>query len=415
MTGARPARASAGDSGGTPAGAAPGVSHGNVPGTEGVAVHLLLPSLHVADASGAHTLAARDALRAAGFVSELFVEHVDAPLAGEAHHVDRLDDFVVAGRTVLVYQLAVGSAIAERLMQRGEPLVVNYHNLTPASFFWQWAPDWLGAVESGRQQLHRLAPRVTHAIAVSAFNERDLRAAGYRSTSVVPPFVDLGAFGPRADADADADADAAAGVSAGAGGDRVRGSGGTSWLFVGKLLPHKAAHDLVKALAAYRRGFDPTASLTLVGGHPVPSYAAAVRGYAHELGLADAVRLVGSVSLDELVGHYRTADAFVCLSDHEGFCFPLLEAMHHGVPVVAFDAGAVRDTAGPAALVLAEKSPAVVATAVHRAVADAELRARLVAAGAERLGAFALERTAQRFVDTLRGVMARPDLLRAAS
>ena len=356
-------------------------------------VHQVLPSLHVADASGAHTLHARDALRAAGFASELFVGHVDGPLRHEAHDIAELDDFVVPGRTILVYQLAVGSTIVDLLMRRAEPLVVNYHNLTPASFFWQWAPDWLGAVESGRQQLHRLAPRVVHAIAVSAFNERDLRAAGYRSTSVVAPFVDVAAFGPVAE------------------GERARSQGGASWLFVGKLLPHKAAHDLVKALAAYRRSFDPAATLALVGGHPVAAYARAVSEYALALGLGDAVELVGSVTHEELTARYRAADVFVCLSDHEGFCFPLLEAMHHHVPVVGFAAGAVADTAGPAGLILSDKAPSRVATAVHRVLADAELRTTLVAAGRDRLGRFDLEETKARYADTIAQTVARLDAM----
>ena len=165
---------------------------GRVP--DGWAVHQVLPSLHVADASGAHTLHARDALRDAGFASEIFVEHVDPPLAAQARPFDDLDRFVVPGRSAVLYQLAVGSVLVDHLLRRREPLLVNYHNLTPASFFWQWAPDWLYAVEAGREQLYRLAPRVTHAIAVSRFNEQDLQGAGYRSTSVVPPFVDVGAF-----------------------------------------------------------------------------------------------------------------------------------------------------------------------------------------------------------------------------
>ena len=352
------------------------------------AVHQILPSLHVADASGAHTMHARDALRAAGFVSELFVEQVDPPLAGEAHHIDELDARVVPGRTVLLYQLAVGSAVVDRLVRRPEPLVVNYHNLTPASFFWRWAPDWLGAVQSGREQLHRLAPRVSHAIAVSRFNERDLLAAGYRSTSVVPPFVDVRA-------------------SSGMGAspqDRGRSATnrGTRWLFVGKLLPHKAAHDLVGALAAYRRAYDPGASLVLVGGHPVPAYAAAVAGYAQALGLAGSVQLAGSVSAGELEHLYAASDVFVCLSDHEGFCFPVLEAMAHRLPVVAFDAGAVADTVGSAGVVLDDKGPTRVAAAVHRVVADAALRHRLAAAGLDRLKAFDTGRTAERFVADVR-------------
>ncbi|MHB8330330.1 MAG: hypothetical protein ACYDD6_12030, partial [Acidimicrobiales bacterium] len=154
-------------------------------------VHQILPSLHEADASGAHTLHARDALRAAGYDSEVFVEHVDAPLAAEAHPIADLDAHVERGRTALLYQLAVGSAVVDGLLARPEPLLVNYHNLTPASFFWPWAPAWLDAVEAGRRQLHLLASRVAHAIAVSEFNECDLPAAGYTSTSVVPPFVDV--------------------------------------------------------------------------------------------------------------------------------------------------------------------------------------------------------------------------------
>ena len=154
-------------------------------------VHQVLPSLHVADASGAHTLHVRDALRVAGYQSELFVDLVDAPLADQARSFGELDDFVVPGATAIVYQLAVGSWMVDRLLARKEPLLVNYHNLTPASFYWKWAPDWLDAVAVGRSQLHALAPRTSHAIAVSEFNERDLSGAGYLSTSVVPPFVDV--------------------------------------------------------------------------------------------------------------------------------------------------------------------------------------------------------------------------------
>jgi glycosyltransferase involved in cell wall biosynthesis len=359
--------------------------------TVGTAVHQILPSLHVADASGAHTLHARLALREAGFASELFVEHVDEALATEAHHVDELDAFVVPGRTVLLYQLAVGSPVVDRLLRRPEPLVVNYHNLTPASFFWRWAPDWLDAVQAGREQLHRLAPRVAHAIAVSRFNQRDLLGAGYRSTSVVPPFVDLRV--PSSDAHRD---------QTGHQGER---SGGARWLFVGKLLPHKAAHDVVKALAAYRRAYDPAASLVLVGGHPVTPYAEAVARYVRALGLDDAVELAGSVSPNELDALYATSDVFVCLSDHEGFCFPLLEAMGRRLPVVAYDAGAVADTVGGAGIVLGDKAPGRVAAAVHRVQHDAGLRARLVAAGLDRLAAFDPERTKARFVGALESVL----------
>ena len=108
--------------------------------------------------------------------------------------------------------------------------------------------------------------------------------------------------------------------------------GGADLLFVGKVSPHKGQHDLVKALAAYRRLYDPEARLHLVGGAISDEYRTAVERFADELGLLDAVEIAGSVTHEELIAYYAAADAFVCLSNHEGFCVPLLEAMYHRPP-----------------------------------------------------------------------------------
>jgi glycosyltransferase involved in cell wall biosynthesis len=339
-------------------------------------VHQILPALHVADASGAHARHARDALREAGFASELFVDQVDAELEGEVRRYDELDGFVVEGKTALIYQMAVGSRLVDRLVKREEPLLVNYHNLTPASFYWKWAPDWLEAVALGRSQLYELAPHTRHAIAVSEFNEKDLRGAGYRSTSVVPPFVEV----PRRPQ-----------------ANGIRDAGATSWLFVGKLLPHKAAHDLVRGLAAYRKAYEPDARLVLIGGHPIASYAEAVKRYAGSLGLEEAVEMKGSASAEELEAAYEAADVFVCASEHEGFCFPLLEAMSHGVPIVAYEAGAVVATVGDAGIVVRDKSGPALAAAVRRVVSDGRVRERLGSEGAKRLRSFDLGTTKRRF------------------
>ena len=113
---------------------------------------------------------------------------------------------------------------------------------------------------------------------------------------------------------------------------------------MGRVVPNKCQHDLVKAFAAYRAAYDPQARLHIVGGDASPRYRAAVADYARALGVADAVDLTGSVSPGALAAYYRTADVFVSLSEHEGFCVPLLEAMHHRVPIVAFAAAAVPET-----------------------------------------------------------------------
>src|SRR5439155_2225485 len=136
---------------------------------------------------------------------------------------------------------------------------------------------------------------------------------------------------------------------------------------------------------AYRRIYDPTARLHLVGGVAVPRYQTALAGFVEDLGLEGAVTLTGPVSPGVLAAHYRNADVFVCLSEHEGFCVPLLEAMFHGLPIVAFDAAAVPETLGDAGLLLGSKRPAFVAEAVARLVGDDRLRRAWVDAGRVRL------------------------------
>jgi glycosyltransferase involved in cell wall biosynthesis len=141
--------------------------------------------------------------------------------------------------------------------------------------------------------------------------------------------------------------------------------------------------------------------LVLVGAASSGVYRAALAELAVELGVGDAVVFAGSVSAGELAAWYRVADVFVCLSEHEGFCVPLLEAMHHRLPVVAFDSSAVPETLAGAGLVLGDKSPVVVAEAVDRLVSDPVAAQRLVARGVQRLADFDIEVTSRVFIDAL--------------
>ncbi len=174
--------------------------------------------------------------------------------------------------------------------------------------------------------------------------------------------------------------------------------GGADLLYVGKISPHKAPHDLVKMLDVLRRVHDPSARLHLVGSPLGETYEPALRAFIDELGLTGAVHLPGSVSGAELEAYFQAADVFVCASDHEGFCVPLAEAMGHGVPIVAYGVTAVPETVGGAGLVLDDKSAVPFAAAVGRVLRDATLHDVLAAAGRERAAGFDLAASTQRFV-----------------
>ncbi len=344
-------------------------------------VHQFTPILEPG-AVGAHTLAVRDVLRSAGHTSEIFAADI-RPACADAGA--RPLKAYRGGADALVYQMAIGSPVADFVLARSEPLIVNHHNLTPLRYLRDWQPVAAHGVVWGRAQLRAMAARAVLGIGDSAYNEADLIEAGYSRTAVVPILID---FARMATARREA-----------------VGSRPTTLLFVGRLAPNKAQHDIVKALAAYRRFHDPTARLVLVGGGVDEPYGRALRRFVHALELDDAVELTGPVSDTQLAAHYAAADVFVVCSEHEGFCVPLLEAMHYGVPIVAYSSTAVPETLGNAGVLLDAKDACLVAAAVARVVDDDALRARLAVAGAQRVEAFDVSRTGPEFVRAVAGAV----------
>jgi glycosyltransferase involved in cell wall biosynthesis len=341
-------------------------------------VHQFTPTLEPG-AVGAHTLVARDVLRAAGHTSEIFASEIDPVWADRGAHLLR----DARGRAdVIMYQMAIGSVVADAVLARAEPIVVNHHNLTPMRYIAGWQPVAAHGVAWGRGQLRELAARARLGVAVSSYNEHDLIEAGFPRTTVVPVLVDLGTLDVEP-------------------GPEPARTNAVTWLFVGRLAPNKAQHDIVKAFAAYRRFHNADARLLLVGGGREEAYAHTLRRFIHAAGLDDAVTLAGGVSSSELAAYYRAADVFVVCSEHEGFCVPLLEAMHHRVPIVAFAAAAVPETLGEAGLLFDIKDPCTIAAAVDRIVGDAGLRRQLVDAGTRRVRDFDVSRTGTAFVEAV--------------
>jgi glycosyltransferase involved in cell wall biosynthesis len=250
--------------------------------------------------------------------------------------------------------------------------VLQYHNVTPAEFFERWDSNLFHLVSRGREELATLAGRVDVALGDSEYNRRELDALGFRRTGVLPVPVDTARMqsGVRLPAL-----------------EAVLDDGLTNFLFVGRIAPNKAIEDHIRLAAFYTRYVDTGGRFVFVGRcDVVPRYYAAIRALIAGYGLrADRVIFTGAVSDEELAIYYQYADVYVSLSEHEGFCVPLVEAMAADVPVLAYAAAAIPETLGGAGVQFTPKNLEFAAELLAELTFNDDLRAQVIADQRRRL------------------------------
>ena len=325
-------------------------------------IHQLSVSAARGDAIGNEVLQIRDALRAAGHRSEIFVDLVDPRLASEVRPFQEYRELSNPQNIVLLHY-SLGSKVSALARSLSDRLVLIYHNITPAEWF---APYNIGLARNcqrGRLELSSLAPHCCLALGDSEYNRLELESLGFDPTGVLPLILDLSRLDRPADPLVEQQFE----------------DGCTNLLFVGRIVPNKRFEDLIRCLAYYRRYIDRRVRLILVGEFlTFAPYYDALHHLIERLGL-DEVHFTGHVSEAELNAYYSVAHCFLCLSEHEGFCVPIFEAIHRSIPVVAFSAAAVPYSTGEGVLLIDDKDPAAVAETVALVLHDTPMRRRLLA------------------------------------
>jgi glycosyltransferase involved in cell wall biosynthesis len=163
-------------------------------------------------------------------------------------------------------------------------------------------------------------------------------------------------------------------------------------------VPRKGIDDAIRVTAQL-----PETELLIAGGPEAGTFdddpeVQRLRGLAADLGVAERVRLLGSVDHQRLAPLIRSADAVLCLPWYEPFGIVPLEAMACGVPVVASAVGGLLDTVVPGltGLHVRARDPDHAAAAVRRLLADPATRRRMSRRGVERVARYAWEEVAGR-------------------
>jgi len=328
-----------------------------------------VPAAHRGDAIGDSARRVRALLRKMGHRSDVYALTIDESLEGDVRRFG--EDGTSAGDlTILHYALPSPMTADFAALPRGR--VLQYHNVTPAHFFAPYDPALFRLARLGRQDLASLAGRVDLALGDSEYNRRELEELGFGPTGVFPIAVswDRITAAPRLPAL-----------------EEVLADGLLNFLFVGRIAPNKRVEDLLLLGEHFKRYVNVDYRFLFVGRYDVvPRYHAMLRAMILQYEMPkERFLFVGEVTDDELAAYYRTADVYISLSEHEGFCVPLIEAMAADVPVLAYAAGAVPDTLGGAGVVFSPKDLEMAAELLGILAIDDDVRARVVAGQRRRL------------------------------
>ncbi|HSA18220.1 MAG TPA: glycosyltransferase family 4 protein [Kiritimatiellia bacterium] len=344
-----------------------------IPGSMKRAIHQLVAGFSYGDAISNEALVLRGIFRSWGFDSDIFCEarRILPELRGEARDVAgakesfRPDD-------IAFLHLSIGSPVNDLFAELPCHKALLYHNITPPDYFRGIQEQIAHHLAKGREQAKRLAGAASVVLADSRFNADELESWGYGPAGVLPLVLDLARLRGEADR----------------GVLKKYDDGLVNVLFVGRCVPNKRLEDGLAAFHYFQRYVEPASRFIHAGSFAgVEQYHALLLTMMRDLRLQN-VELIGSVRQDELNACYKSARLFLCMSEHEGFCIPLIESLVHDVPVLAYAAAAVPGTLDGAGVLFREKRFDLVAEMMGRLVRDASLRGAVLKGQRERLARY---------------------------
>lgn len=348
-------------------------------------VHQLVNHLSRGDAIGHDVLTIQDRLRAAGHPSEIFCLHHGPGLAGRHKPASAFPDHS-SPDNILIWHFSLGTSLFDLASHAREKVVMRYHNITPHKYFTGINPQLELDCRMGRRQLAQAASFVHLGVGDSAYNRAELDALGYINTGNCPIMLDLDEYTRTREGDPNS----------------TSVSEGPTILHVGRLMPQKRYEQLI-VTHYFLKKIKPKARLIMVGGWDgLERYKAYLDGLIAELDL-EGVNFTGRVSDIDLRALYTQADIYLCLSDHEGFCVPLVEAMKMDIPIVAKRSSAVGETMGRAGVVLEKHESAQTAEVLAALVDDREMLERVRVNQQKRLMDFHPDVVWERLVGLLEG------------
>lgn len=321
----------------------------------------VLPTIAMGDAVSNDAAALKKIICSMGFDTQIYAENIDPRLQrGTAVHFEKMDG--LDEKDIIIYHGSVGTDLSYKMKEMGCHVVMRYHNITPPHFFSLYNLTAYELSKKGLEQTKMLADKIEYVLAVSGFNKKDLLEMGYHCPIDVLPVII-----PFSDYDIAADDSLI---------EKYK-DGYTNILFVGRVAPNKKQEDVIRIFNFYKKNMNDRSRLFLIGNYEgMEVYKGRLDRYIQTLGVEDVI-FSGHIKFSQILAYYKIADLFLCMSEHEGFCVPLVEAMNFHIPIIAYDSCAVGDTLSNGGILVNDKDPVQISLLMEKILSDEKIRGNL--------------------------------------
>jgi len=350
-------------------------------------IYQIVPSLSYGDAIGNEVIAIDKVIKECGYTTIVLSDYVDPRINIKAKIYNR-NKFCseLFSEDIVIYHKAIGNHFSEEIKEYKCKKIMIYHNMTPKEFFVPYNKKTASALENGIRQLENLKEYVDYILADSEYNKLELEEIGFKcKIDVQPLIIDFEEYETKPNEDI----------------IKRYSDEGTNIIFAGRIAPNKKQEDVIKAFYYYKNYVDKNAKLFLVGSYNgTEKYYAKLSGFVKQLKLND-VYFTGHIPFEDILAYYKIADIFLCMSEHEGFCVPLLESMYFGIPIVAFNCSAIPYTLGDSGVLLDSKNYVEYSEVIRRIMQDSNYKEDIIAKQRKNLQRFKKSLTVDMFKNNL--------------
>ncbi len=352
-------------------------------------IHQFLTSYSYGDAIGNEVLEIRNYLRKKGYISEIFAHFYHPKYSNQIINYLEYDKYSKEDNIVILH-FSIGSPVSKKFLRLKDKKAIIYHNITPHEFFLDYHRTLAKDCFKGRIELKSFVDKVDIALGDSEYNTKELIEFGFKNTGVVPLVMNFEKFNSEI-------------LPA---FKNIFDDNKTNITYVGRIIPNKRIEDVIKSFHFYQKFFNSNSRLFIVGEYRgFERYFSALQKLILKLGVKE-VHISGHVPEDELISYFKLSDVYLHMSEHEGFCAPIPESYYLKIPVIAFNAGAVKETMNKAGLLVNQKDHLKIAALIDTLIKEKDFKEKVIKSQNNALSKYKQNKTGSILLEYLEKLLA---------